>query len=196
MNPTTKSHRPPTAKQLRYLRALAEQTGTSFTTPHSSTEASREICRLRGRRASDGRYVEVPDDHDGERQLIYATAPHPDELSRWGCGRGWQAHSPDLSPAGRARPSVGERMELARYRVAGEERVICGQRIDGVVRVTDRPAAGRGRAYLIERGIEQDGRSALEALVADYLEQARQLEQVPMASSVLRRDLQQVAADA
>lgn len=42
--------RPPTAKQLRYLRTLAEQRGESFAHPHSAAEASAEIERLKGRR--------------------------------------------------------------------------------------------------------------------------------------------------
>lgn len=41
---------PPTAKQLAYLRALAERTGTTFTYPRSSAEASAEIRRLRGQK--------------------------------------------------------------------------------------------------------------------------------------------------
>jgi hypothetical protein len=36
-------------------------------------------------------------------------------------------------------------------------------------RVTDVPAHGRGRAYLVERELELDGYSALKALVSDYL---------------------------
>ena len=39
----------PTARQQRYLRQLAEQTGTSFTPPTTKTEASYEIKRLQGR---------------------------------------------------------------------------------------------------------------------------------------------------
>ena len=37
------------------------------------------------------------------------------------------------------------------------------------VRVTDVPAQPGGRAYLVERELEQDGYDALLALVADYL---------------------------
>ena len=37
----------PTAKQQRYLRSLAQQTGTSFNPPTTKAEASREIERLR-----------------------------------------------------------------------------------------------------------------------------------------------------
>jgi hypothetical protein len=86
-------------------------------------------------------------------------------------------------------PTVGERVELHRYIVAGAERILYGQRINGVVRVTDRPAGGRGRSYLVESGLEQDGYAALKALVADYLHQAARLQVVPMASSVVRHTL-------
>ena len=80
---------------------------------------------------------------------------------------------------------VGERIELARYSVPVGERILYGQRVNGVVRVTDVPACGRGRAYLVERELEQDGYDALKALVSDYLEQAELLEDVPMAVSPL-----------
>jgi hypothetical protein len=80
---------------------------------------------------------------------------------------------------------VGERVELARYEVPTGERVVCGQRVNGVVRVTDLPASGRGRPYLVERGLEQDGNDALKALVADYVNQSQVLADVPMAVSPL-----------
>ena len=38
----------PTPRQQRYLRDLAEQTGTSFTPPATKAQASREIKRLEG----------------------------------------------------------------------------------------------------------------------------------------------------
>jgi hypothetical protein len=80
---------------------------------------------------------------------------------------------------------VGERIELARYTVPVGQRVLYGQRVNGVVRVTDVPARGRGRAYLVERELEQDGYDALKALISDYLDQAELLEDVPMAVSPL-----------
>jgi hypothetical protein len=40
----------PTKRQLNYLRSLANSRGESFTYPQTSTEASREIERLLGRR--------------------------------------------------------------------------------------------------------------------------------------------------
>ena len=48
------------------------------------------------------------------------------------------------------------------------------------MRVTDNPAGGRGRAYLIERELEQDGNAALQALVHDYVEQAQRHGEIPM----------------
>ena len=42
----------PTAKQQRYLRSLAQKTGTSFTPPATKAEASREIKRLKQLAAS------------------------------------------------------------------------------------------------------------------------------------------------
>ena len=87
---------------------------------------------------------------------------------------------------------LGEPVELARYTVAAGERALFGQRVDGVVRITDRPADGCGRSYLVERGLEQEGpgaHAALKALVADYLSQARRHGQVPMATSAVREHL-------
>ena len=81
---------------------------------------------------------------------------------------------------------VGERVELARYVVPAGERVVYGQRVNGVVRVTDVPNSGRGRAYLVERGLELDGYDALKALVSDYVSQSQVLADVPMAVSPLK----------
>jgi hypothetical protein len=83
---------------------------------------------------------------------------------------------------------TGHRVELARYTVGGGERVLYGQRVNGVVRVTDVPGHGRGRAYLVERGLEHDGYDALKALVADYVDQAELLARVPMAVSPLESE--------
>ena len=42
------SSKPPTSKQLAYLRALAERTGQTFASPRNSLDASAEISRLMG----------------------------------------------------------------------------------------------------------------------------------------------------
>ena len=81
---------------------------------------------------------------------------------------------------------IRERMELGRYRThAGVERVLYGQRVANVVRITDVPVDQPGRAYLVERGLEQDDYAALLAVVRDYLEQANQLGVSPMSTTVL-----------
>lgn len=91
---------------------------------------------------------------------------------------------------------VGERIELGRYTVPIGERILYGQRVDGVVRVTDVPAQGRGRAYLVERELERDGYDAVKALIADYLQQAGLLEDVPMAVSPLTGTRSETHGDA
>jgi hypothetical protein len=78
-------------------------------------------------------------------------------------------------------------VELARYSVAAGDRVLYGQRVLGVVRVTDVPREPGGRAYLVERGLEEEGpnaNAALRALITDYLRQASVLDAVPMAGSL------------
>ena len=72
---------------------------------------------------------------------------------------------------------TNERVELARYTITAGERVIYGQRIRGVVRLVDVPAQGRGRRYLIER--ELTSMAELEAIVADYLDQAAHWDAIP-----------------
>jgi hypothetical protein len=46
-NTTQPTAKRPTAKQLTYLRTLADRTGTSFATPISRVDASAEIRRLK-----------------------------------------------------------------------------------------------------------------------------------------------------
>jgi hypothetical protein len=62
------------------------------------------------------------------------------------------------SPAPTTEPKVGKRVELARYSVrSGGERILYGQRVDGRVRVTDRPVGPvdeHHRAHLVENDLE------------------------------------------
>ena len=105
--------------------------------------------------------------------------------------------TPSAAPGPSRRVRVGERVELARYSVAIGERVLYGQRVAGVVRISDHPATEGGRCYLVERELEQEGPgayAALQALVADYLDQARLLDRVPMAGSVVRHYLEALVA--
>ena len=73
-------------------------------------------------------------------------------------------------PAVASKPRAGERVELGRYEITAGERILYGQRVNGIVRVTDKPATGRGRSFLVERGLTSN--RELEALVADYISES------------------------
>lgn len=89
---------------------------------------------------------------------------------------------------------TGQGVELTRYSVTdGGQRILYRRQVDGHVRVVDRPAGG-GRSYLVESELELDGADAIDAMVADYLRQARKLDAIPMQTSVVRRYLEDVAA--
>jgi hypothetical protein len=81
-------------------------------------------------------------------------------------------------------PRVGAKVELARYTVKGVERILYSQVIDGLVRVTDHPASGRGRSYLVEPALKCDGHLALQALVTDYTSTARRVDEIPMRATL------------
>jgi len=190
----------PTPGQLRYLRVLGEQTGTTFVSPRTRVQASREIDRMRRlrdtTRTARAEVEEVEtEDHAEREKLVYATAVQPEEVSGFGSSASWRMHASSAVPVSTRQSRLGERMELARYRVKSGERVLYGQRINGRVRVTDRPLSGQGRSYVVERELERDGYSALKALVADYIEQSRELDEIPMASSVIRAQLRNSDSD-
>ena len=206
MSPSTTKNRP-TDRQLRFLKSLAEQTGTSFTYPKTRGQASREIERLVQLKDSGSippaEVLECDErmESDGliesdERSLVYATAVADHEVSGYGSTASWSGGPVEDRPCDMGPRQIGERTELGRYAVSSGERVLYGQRINGGVRITDRPATGDGRSYLVERELEQDGYSALKALVADYIEQAHKLDAIPMASSIVRRELERLGADA
>lgn len=66
-----------------------------------------------------------------------------------------------------AAPAIGERVELARYSLATGERVLYGQRVNGIVRVVDKPARPGERSFLVERGLTKV--AELDALIGDYI---------------------------
>ena len=91
----------------------------------------------------------------------------------------------------RAGPT-NDRVELARYSVSAGERIVYGQRVFGIVRITDVPASGHGRHYLIERGLTRI--AELDAVVADYLSQAELWDAVPVEACWLAQKLEDLAA--
>jgi hypothetical protein len=75
--------------------------------------------------------------------------------------------------------TTGQRVQLATYTTdSDEQRVLIGQRVDGIVRVTDEPARGDGRCYLVEPQLES--KAALDALIDDYLAKAKRIGYAPM----------------
>jgi hypothetical protein len=77
-----------------------------------------------------------------------------------------------------AEQTTGRPQRLATYTADVGERTLVGQRVDGAVRVSDVPADGHGRSYLVEP--EVGSIAELEALVADYKAKAEKLGYVPM----------------
>jgi hypothetical protein len=92
MNDSKQDPKKPSAKQLRYLRNLAQSRGESFAYPRTSVEASAEIERLKARKrttSADRRreLTEVRDDlaeHRGD-----AAAVRPAEIGGYGSSASW-----------------------------------------------------------------------------------------------------------
>jgi len=184
------SSKPPTSKQLAYLRALAERTGQTFAMPRTSRDASVEIRRLKAAPAES--QLERRIEHDEITDAISTGSQDSVRVTRTEV-TGYSfcdlestvMTTPIVTRNQRNSNDVGERKELGRYRTAaGVERVLYGQRVAEVVRVTDVPVESPGRAYLVERGLEEDGYAALLALVADYLDTAKRLGVPPMSTTI------------
>jgi hypothetical protein len=91
----------PTSKQLRYLRYLAEQTGSSFAYPRSAAEARREIERLRGVKTDSRSDIrrerrQVADDMATRRGD--AAQVHASELTGYGSSATWTDPYPAARP--------------------------------------------------------------------------------------------------
>jgi hypothetical protein len=84
--------RPATAKQLRYLRSLANQRGESFGYPRSSAEASAEIERLKGRRRQSPleRHIEIDRVRGEVAEIGDAAAVREDEVVGYGSSAHWR----------------------------------------------------------------------------------------------------------
>ena len=76
-----------------------------------------------------------------------------------------------------------EGAELARYRASGQERVLMAWRRRGGVEVTDRPAEGRARAYVVDRGFHS--MEQLLAFVGEYVSHAGRLGACPMSAGAI-----------
>jgi hypothetical protein len=82
----------PTAKQLRYLRDLANSRGQTFRYPETRAQASVEIRRLRACKA-DSRLQRAIERSEGERAVpreqFDAAAVRPEEISGYGSHARW-----------------------------------------------------------------------------------------------------------
>ena len=140
MTSTPKRVDRPTRRQLAYLRSLATRTGQTFAYPHTRREASREIQRLnrRSRARATERSIERKDIADAiARGPEDAAAVRPDEVAGFGSTATWSGAlmtTPTVTELVRNGNRVGKRVELARYTIPAGERVLYGQRINGVVR--------------------------------------------------------------
>jgi hypothetical protein len=200
MSPLASAPSTATPRQLSYIKQLALQTGTTFTFPKTRRQASCEIERLKGLKASRGRYLETPRLDLDPAEQPYATEQKPGEVS----GYGSSARRGDPAPQGSApapapeqRRAEGEPLELGRYETsAGEKRALYGIRIEGKPRIIDAAAEGRGRIYTVEEDLcEKGGAGEVKGLVANYIAEAEQLGRIPMAKTP-RRERERVAADA
>ena len=177
MSPTTVVM--PTARQMSYLRSLALKTGTSFTYPRTRGEASREINRLRG--LKDTRRDAALERDEGERErFAYATGVQDEEVSGYGSTATWRTSAPPRSAAApRERTAWGSAPSSHAMRSPAGSGCSTGSGSTGRSGSPTGPPAGRGRSYLVERELEKDGYSALKALIADYIAQARELDRGP-----------------
>jgi hypothetical protein len=87
--------KPPSDKQMRYLRNLASQRGESFTYPATAAQASAEIERLKDRRR--GSYVERRIERQQvSRDLAFsgdAASVRGTEITGYGSSARWKAGS-------------------------------------------------------------------------------------------------------
>ncbi|MGH8301033.1 MAG: hypothetical protein ACRET5_06140 [Steroidobacteraceae bacterium] len=91
------TYKPPTSRQLSYLRALADRTGQTFTYPRTSTDAGREIARLKAVSPSSRfeRAVERFDlaSENAAREANCDVAVRRAEIVGWGSHATWSGRS-------------------------------------------------------------------------------------------------------
>jgi hypothetical protein len=87
-----RQHPKPTRPQLRYLRRLAERSGTTFSPPRTFAEAAREIDQLK-QRSRSARFERQADRHAVSRGLAKeqpASSVRDDEIQGYGARAGWR----------------------------------------------------------------------------------------------------------
>jgi hypothetical protein len=87
--------KPPSPKQLNYLKALAERTGQTFTWPTTNRQASAEIARLKHKPSSTAaeRAIEKLDDRAAREAAEDGAAIHGFEVLGYGSNATWSQRS-------------------------------------------------------------------------------------------------------
>src|ERR1035441_2644941 len=118
MSPHASAPSAASSKQLSYLKALAQQTGTTFTFPRTRRQASCEIARLNGLKATRGRYLETPRLDLDPAEQPYSTEQKPGEIT----GYGSSARRADPAPRRGAPAPRRAEAERSEERRVGKER--------------------------------------------------------------------------
>ena len=90
-HPTTEAadvDKPPTAKQLAYLKVLAERAGQTFATPRTSQDASAEIRRLKATPAESRARAEDRTQRDRRRDRRRTARQRPVHTGKRSTGYG------------------------------------------------------------------------------------------------------------
>ena len=89
--------KPPSARQLNYLKALANRTGQTFTYPKTSVQASREIQRLKSTQPSTASELAIERfdlaAENAAREANCDVTIRPDEIAGWGSNAHWSQRS-------------------------------------------------------------------------------------------------------
>ena len=89
--------KPPSQKQLTYLKALANRTGQTFTYPKTSAQASSEIQRLKSARPSSRTELAIERfdlaAENAAREANCDVTIRPDEIAGWGSSATWSQRS-------------------------------------------------------------------------------------------------------
>ena len=86
---------PPSPRQLNYLKALAQRTGQTFTWPKTSSQARREIARLKETPPSTRTEIalERVDDRASRERAEDAAAVRANEVAGFGSTATWRKRS-------------------------------------------------------------------------------------------------------
>jgi hypothetical protein len=87
------SSKPPTAKQLAYLRTLAQRAGQTFISPRTRSEASAEIRRLKTVHTSGFTFAELAAEQAAREAHSDAAIVQPWEIAGRGSSATWSQRS-------------------------------------------------------------------------------------------------------